>query len=129
LSETVRKLYPNGVDCVLDLVGNTVLRDSLQMLKKGGRLCQAGFLGGDQPVEFNPIFDMPSGTDLSFFGSFVLGTVDYPLSNIPMQRIVDCVAKETYKAKPVKVFPFEHVPDAHRLMESNQANGKIVVVI
>jgi NADPH:quinone reductase-like Zn-dependent oxidoreductase len=64
LSDAVRKLYPNGVDSVLDLVGNTVLRDSLRMLKKGGRLCQAGFLGGAQPVEFNPIFDMPSGTEL-----------------------------------------------------------------
>ena len=129
LSEAVRKLYPNGVDSVLDLVGNTVLRDSLQMLKKGGRLCQAGFLGGTQPVEFNPIFDMPSGADLSFFGSFVLGTADYPLSNIPMQRIVDAAATGTYKAKPVTVFPFEQLPDAHRLMETNQANGKIVVVI
>jgi NADPH:quinone reductase-like Zn-dependent oxidoreductase len=129
LSEAVRKLYPNGVDSVLDLVGNAVLRDSLRMLKKGGRVCQAGFLGGSQPVEFNPIFDMPSGGDLNFFGSFVLGTADYPLSNIPMQRIVDSAAKGTYNAKPVKVFPFEQLPDAHRLMESNQANGKIVVVI
>jgi len=59
----------------------------------------------------------------------VLGTDDYPLSNIPMQRIVDSAAKGTYRAKPVKVFPFEHVPDAHRLMESNRANGKIVVVM
>jgi len=33
-SEAVRKLYPHGVDSVLDLVGNTVLRDSLRMLKK-----------------------------------------------------------------------------------------------
>jgi NADPH2:quinone reductase len=128
LSEAVRKLYPNGVDSVLDLVGNTVLRDSLRMLKKGGRLCQ-GFLGGTQPVEFNPIVDMPSGADLSFFGSFVLGSADYPLSNIPMQRIVDSAATGTFKAKPAKVFPFEHLPDAHRLMESNQANGKIVVVV
>ena len=128
LSEAVRTLYPKGVDSVLDLVGNTVLRDSLRMLKKGGP-CQAGFLGGAQPVEFNPMLDLPSGTDLSFFGSFVLGTVDYPLSNIPMQDIVDSVARETYKAKPVKVFPFEQLPDAHRLMESDHANGKIVVVV
>ena len=66
---------------------------------------------------------------MSFFGSFVLGTADYPLSNIPMQRIVDSAAQGTYQAKPVKVFPFEYLPDAHRLMEANQANGKIVVVM
>jgi NADPH:quinone reductase-like Zn-dependent oxidoreductase len=34
-----------------------------------------------------------------------------------------------YQAKPVKVFPFEQIPDAHRLMESSEANGKIVVRI
>jgi NADPH:quinone reductase len=31
------------------------------------------------------------------------------------------------KAKPAKVFGFEEIQDAHRLMESNQAGGKIVV--
>jgi NADPH:quinone reductase-like Zn-dependent oxidoreductase len=45
-----------------------------------------------------------------------------------MQLIVDRVANGTYKAKPVKVFPFEQIPDAHHLMESNSANGKIVAV-
>jgi NADPH:quinone reductase len=59
----------------------------------------------------------------------MFGTADYRLSNIPMQRIVDSAAKGTYKAKPAKVFPFEQLPDAHRLMESNQANGKIEVVL
>jgi len=46
-----------------------------------------------------------------------------------MQVIVDRATTGTYKAKPVKVFPFELIPDAHRLMESDQANGKIVIVM
>jgi zinc-binding alcohol dehydrogenase family protein len=29
----------------------------------------------------------------------------------------------------VCVFPFHELPDAHRLMESNEAAGKLVVVI
>jgi NADPH:quinone reductase len=32
------------------------------------------------------------------------------------------------KLEGVTVFPFEHIPDAHRLMEANGANGKIIVV-
>jgi NADPH:quinone reductase-like Zn-dependent oxidoreductase len=44
------------VDCVFDLVGNSVLRDSLQIVRPGGRVCQLGFLGGLEPVtDFNPI--------------------------------------------------------------------------
>jgi len=46
---------------------------------------------------------------------------------VPMQTIVDRVAAGSYKAKPVRVFPFEAIQDAHRLMESGEANGKIVV--
>jgi NADPH:quinone reductase-like Zn-dependent oxidoreductase len=131
LAATTRERYPRGIDCVLDIVGNSALRDSLQCLNKGGRLCQVGFLGGDAPVEaFNPLMDMPSGVALTFFASaFVLGTPDYPLGNIPMQRIVDHVANGRYQAAPAAVFPFERLADAHRLLESNAANGKIVVEI
>jgi NADPH:quinone reductase len=39
----------------------------------------------------------------------------------------DRVADGTYKAKPARVFGLDAIQDAHRLMESNAANGKIVV--
>jgi len=42
-------------------------------------------------------------------------TDDFPISNIPMQKIV------------AKVFAFNEVAKAHRLMESNDACGKIVI--
>ena len=55
------------VDAVLDLVGNSVLRDSLQTVRSRGRVCQVGFLGGQDPVDgFNPIADLPTGVQLSF---------------------------------------------------------------
>jgi NADPH:quinone reductase-like Zn-dependent oxidoreductase len=127
LRERVRERYPQGIDGVLDLVGNSTLLDSLGVVKKGGRVCNAGFLGGGTPLTFDPLSQMPSGVHLSFFGSFVYGTPDFPLSSVPLQEIVDRTAKGLYKAKPAHVFPFEQIPEAHRLMESNNANGKIVI--
>jgi NADPH:quinone reductase-like Zn-dependent oxidoreductase len=59
----------------------------------------------------------------------VFGTPACPLSEVPLQTIVDRVQAGQYKAQPVKVFHFSEVQDAHRLMESNQANGKIVVSV
>jgi NADPH:quinone reductase-like Zn-dependent oxidoreductase len=44
-----------------------------------------------------------------------------------MQQIVDGVAQGRYRAKPTKVFPFDAIADAHRLVESNEADGKVVV--
>jgi NADPH2:quinone reductase len=128
LSEEVRAFYPDGIDGVLDIIGNSTLLDSLRMARKGGRVCVAGFLGSSEPVAFSWLANMPFGVDLNAFASLLYGTKDFPHSDVPMQKIVDRVANGIYKARPVKVFPFEHIPEAHRLMESNSANGKIVVV-
>jgi NADPH:quinone reductase len=124
----VRDLVPGGVAAVLDLVGNSVLRDSLQAVRGGGRVCQAGFLGGLGPVaDFLPVFDMPSGVQFSFFGSFEIGTAAYPISAIPFQQIVARAEAGVYQAKPARVFGFEEIAEAHRLMEAGQAGGKLVV--
>jgi NADPH:quinone reductase len=74
------------------------------------------------------VFQLPSGVHFSVFASaLVTGTPAFPLSEIPFQAIVDRAAEGAYKAKPAKVFRFEQIQDAHRLMESNEAAGKIVV--
>jgi len=50
------------------------------------------------------------------------------LSEIPFQAIVDGVADGTYKAKPARVFRFDEIQTAHRLMESDSGpGGKLVV--
>jgi NADPH:quinone reductase len=73
------------IDAVLDLVGNSSILDSLAMLRRGGRACLAGFLGGLDPVpDFNPLLQMSSGVHFSFFGSFVFGKPGFPLSDVPL---------------------------------------------
>jgi NADPH:quinone reductase-like Zn-dependent oxidoreductase len=117
------------VDAVVDLVGNSALRDSLRCVRAGGRLVQVGFLGGLAPIEaFNPLVDLPTGVHLSFYASaFVLGTADYPLSEIPLKEIYDRVASGQLKAAPVRTFGVDEIVTAHRLMESGDAGGKLVV--
>lgn len=128
LSERIRKPHPTSCDAVLDLVGNSTILDSLTAVRRGGRVCLAGFLSGLAPLlSFNPLLQMPSGVQLSFFGSFVFGSPEFPLSDVPLQDIVDRVASGHYKAKPARVFRFEEIQEAHRTMESNQAGGKLVV--
>ena len=116
------------IDAVLDLVGNSVMLDSLAMLRRGGHVCLVGFLGGGGPLALEPVFQMPSGVQLSVFASaLVTGSPTFPLQEIPFQAIVDRVANGAYKAKPARVLGFDEIQDAHRLMESNEAGGKIVV--
>lgn len=132
LSVEFARRSANGVDAVLDLVGTRTLVDSLACAKLGsGRVCFAGFLGGFEPIaQFNPLIHLPSGVALSFFASaFELGQPVAPLSQIPFQQIVDRVATGAYRTKPPRVFAFDQIPDAHRLMESNGAAGKVVALV
>jgi NADPH:quinone reductase len=117
------------IDAVLDLVGNSVMLDSLAMLRRGGRSCLAGWLGGLDPIPyFNPLLQMPSGVYLTFFGSFVFGTPGFPLSDVPLQKVAEDVAAGRLDAKPARIFGFDEIREAHRVMEANEAGGKIVVV-
>lgn len=128
LSRGVRDRHPQGVDAVLDVVGNTTVLDSLAMLRRGGGACLVGFLGGGGPLSVEPVFQMPSGRSLSVFASaLVTGSSEFPLSEIPFQDIVDRVAAGTYKAKPAGVFGFDEIQQAHRVIESGDAGGKLVV--
>jgi NADPH:quinone reductase-like Zn-dependent oxidoreductase len=118
------------IDAVLDLVGNSTILDSLAMLRRGGRACLAGWLGGLAPIaDFNPLLQMASGVYLTFFGSFVFGKPGFPLSDVPLQAIAADVEAGRYQARPTRVFRFENIREAHRIMESNEAKGKMVVVL
>src|SRR5258706_1261551 len=117
------------LDAVLDLVGNSTILDSLDMLRRGGRACLAGWLGGLAPIkDFNPLLQMSSGVYLTFFGSFVFGTPGFPLSDVPLQQIAADAAAGRPDVKPARIFGFDEIREAHPPMEANQAGGKMVVV-
>ena len=118
------------IDAVLDLVGNSTILDSLDMLRRGGTACLAGFLGGLAPIpDFNPLLRMPSGVNMNFFGSFVFGAPGFPLSDVPLQDIAQQVADRRLDARPSHVFTFNEIHEAHRLMEAGEAGGKMVVTL
>ena len=128
LSAEVRRRIPSGVDGVIDIIGSSTLLDSLKMARYRGRVAMAGFLGGGAPLSFDPLTQLPSGVQFSFFaGAFVFGGPDLPLSQIPFSDFVARAATRAYRAAPAHVFDFDQIVEAHRLMESGEARGKIVV--
>lgn len=129
LHKQVRGEFRRGVDAVMDVLGNTTMLDSTHMLRRDGRVCVAGFLGGGTPIQFNPLSDLPPGVNLNFFASFMFGSEDFPLSGVPLQGIVDRAQAGTYQAEPVQIFEFDALEAAHRLMEEDTACGKIVVTM
>ncbi|KAM0263901.1 hypothetical protein ACHAQJ_000936 [Trichoderma viride] len=128
--EDLQTEFPSGFkfDKVLNLIGNRVLVESISLARPGGRMLQAGWLGGLAPVvDFNPMVEMDPGVHFSLFHSKVLGTPGFPLSAIPLQEIVSKIERGAWNAKPAFVFEYKDIQKAHEMLDSHNAGGKIVV--
>jgi len=53
----------------------------------------------------------------------------FPLSDVPLQDIAAQVAAGQLEAAPSRVFSFDEIHEAHRVMESSGAGGKMVVIV
>ena len=128
LPETLQAQGTAKFDKTLNLIGNSVLLQSISLTRPGGRMLQAGWLGGLAPVhDFNPMLQMESGVHFSLFHSKEIGGPDFPISGYPLQDIVRKIEAGEWDAKPTKVFQYEEIQEAHRLLDSHASGGKIVV--
>ena len=81
-------------------------------------------------ADFNPLADLPSGVSLSTFASaFVLGSDGFPITEVPLQEIVEKAERGVFSARPAQVFAFDEIVEAHRVMDSGEAGGKVVVTV
>ncbi|WP_410586836.1 zinc-binding dehydrogenase [Amycolatopsis sp. lyj-23] len=117
------RLWPEGPDWVLDLVGARTAVESLHLVRRGGTVCVAGSLSGWLVPDFEPIAQMPSGTKLTAFHSDNLKGATGVL-----QRIVTEVEAGTYRPHVDRVFALDDIAAAHRYMEEDRAAGKLVVL-
>jgi NADPH:quinone reductase-like Zn-dependent oxidoreductase len=125
LAPSVRALWPQGPDYVLDLVGASSAAQSLALVRRGGTVCMAGTLSGWLIPDFEPVAMIPSGTKLTAFHSDNLkGSAGAPV----LQRVVDQVEAGVYRPNLDRVFALNDIAAAHRRMEGNQATGKLVMV-
>ena len=123
IAESVRTIYPDGVDRVLELVGTTTLLDSLKATRRGGIVCMTGILGGEWTLsEFHPMGDVPTGVKLTSYSGEASD-----ISAKQLQRYVSLVESGELSLKTGPRFEFDRLQEAHELMDSNRANGKIVI--
>lgn len=125
IKEKVKKLFPNGIDKVLELIGTRTLKDSLKCIKPGGMVCITGILGGEWTMKnFTPQGDIPSLGRLTVY----MGEA-WNLQKESLQEFIDDVERENIRITIDRIFKLDEIVEAHKYMESNQAIGKIVVEI
>jgi NADPH:quinone reductase-like Zn-dependent oxidoreductase len=124
VASQVRAFYPNGVDCALNLVGTPTLPDTLAAVRVHGVVCFTGMLSNEWIVrDFYPIGYLPRGVRLTAYG----GDAD-DLPAPVLQSYLDDVAAGHSVIPIDRVFMLDQIRDAHTLMESGQARGKLVVL-
>ncbi len=120
----VRRVFPQGVDRVLELVGTTTLLDSLQCAARCGSVCMTGMVGNAWELDrFSPMGAIPTSVNLTTYAG---GADDFV--HTPLQEFVQTVEQGKTTVKLGPVFRLDDIVEAHRCMEENRAQGKIVVV-
>ena len=119
--ENLKKLFPDGVDKVLELIGRPTLKSSLKSVKQGGIVCMTGCLGGWIIEDFEPLVDIISESYLTSFDSTNINkdTVNEMFEFIEKYNIKPCISK---------IFTLDEISLAHKYLESNSANGKVIIM-
>lgn len=117
-----------GVDLVLDIVGGSYVARNLAVLAVDGRLVQIGFMEGEPTARVD--FRRVLGRRLTITGSTLR-----PRSVAEKGAIAAALRREVWPLiehgaiKPIvfRTFPLREAAQAHRLMESQEHIGKIVL--
>lgn len=124
IAETVREQWDGGADKVLELIGTATLRDSLRSTREPGTVCMTGMVGDRWSLpDFAPMDVIPTAVSLT---TYTGGVSDF--MSAPLQELVDQVANSALALAPARVFHIDDTLEAHRVMETNKAGGKIVVL-
>ena len=124
IAEQAKELFPSGVEKVLELIGTTTLGDSLRCAKQRGIVCMTGMAGNKWSFDdFSPMDVIPTSVCLTTYDG---GPEDFMLT--PLDELTEQVAEGTLRVQVGRVFQLDDIVEAHRCMEENRAEGKIVVL-
>jgi NADPH:quinone reductase-like Zn-dependent oxidoreductase len=124
IARQVKEVFPSGVNKVLELIGTATLLDSLQCARQKGIVCMTGIVGNRWSLDgFSPMDAIPTSVCLTSYS----GEAE-DFMRTPLDEMVEAIAAGTMSVKIGKVFRIDDIVEAHRVMEENNAGGKIVVL-
>jgi NADPH:quinone reductase-like Zn-dependent oxidoreductase len=113
-AKVVRSVYADGADVVFDCVGGQVLKQSAELVRKGGRLISIVDSLDEQSlrrrdIRFEFVFVAPNSKEL--------------------KEIAEMVEQGRLKVHLTEVLRLEEARKAHELIESRHTRGKIVLEV
>ena len=120
----VRRIYPEGVDTALELIGTPTLPDTLRATRVHGVVCFTGMLSDQWTVkDFYPIDYIPRGVRLTAYGG---DAADLPAA--VLQGFIELVQDGRVTVPIAHVYDMDQIVEAHTAMEAGTMSGKLVVV-
>lgn len=116
-NKSIKEIYPEGVDLVLETVGSPTFNDAFRSLKFGGRMVVIG------NVDVNPV-SLPLG-NLILKGNSIAGSVSSTKSS--MKKALNLSNEGKIAAVVGKVFSLDEVGDAYRAMKNRELFGKAFI--
>jgi NADPH:quinone reductase-like Zn-dependent oxidoreductase len=124
ISQKVKAIISTGVNKVLELVGTSTLKDSLACAAPGGVVCMTGMLAEQWAFQdFAPMEYIPATVNLTVYDSG-----QFRVDQQSFQQFINEVEAGKVKFSIGRIFNLDDIASAHRLMDSNTAGGKIVVL-
>jgi NADPH:quinone reductase-like Zn-dependent oxidoreductase len=124
IAEQVKEVSSGGVDKVLELVGATTLLDSLRCARPHGVVCMTGMVCDKAAFDaFSPMEAIPTAVSLTTYAG---ESEDFMLT--PLDELSEQIAGGSLRIPIGKTFSLDEIVEAHRSMEENVAEGKIVVL-
>lgn len=129
-SDAVRSLTEGrGVDVILDMVGGDWIDRHLRLLAVDGRLVNIAFLKGSKvEVDWMPIMTRR----LTITGSTLRAQspdAKTAIAAAVWKNVWPLVAEGKVRIPVAAAFPLAEAPDAHRLMESRNNQGKVILTV
>jgi NADPH:quinone reductase-like Zn-dependent oxidoreductase len=119
-----------GVDIIIDFVGASYFQGNLEAAARDGHIVNLGMLSGTK---------LPADVDI---GAFIQKRLRFEGSSLRsrdanyqgklrdrLESFLPQFEDGVFKVFVEKVFPWEDVIEAHRLLESNTTKGKIICTI
>lgn len=125
----LEELKPYGMDVILDYVGGDYTAKNIRLLRPDGRLGFIASLGGAQS-QFNILEVMSKRITIT--GSMLAPRDDAFKAQLAAEvekHVWPLIEAGTFEPILYKTFPLEEAAEAHRLMESSEHIGKIVLKV
>lgn len=125
-AEQVRAAAPGGVDVVLDSLGGSVLRESLDLLAPFGRTVVYGAATGELgAIPVTALFGLKEAVG---FGLLGLRTAAPERARADMAEIARLIEAGTLRPAVHARLPLTEAAEAHRILDSHTHLGRVVLL-